>query len=164
MRRIEVTNEHREAAESLSLKKTLNNSITRGGGNLAGALGEVIVCGYCSGEQANTYDYDLIIESYKVDVKTKVYSSRYTPNENWNMNVSAFNTKQKCDMYCFVGVSEDYRECYIYGFVHKADFYERAVFGKKGEKDPNGNGWNFKSDCYNMLVKELGVPKIVKMS
>ena len=32
------------------------------------------------------------------------------------------------------------------------------LFGKKVEIDPMGNGnWKFKSDCYNILIKDLAI-------
>ena len=49
----------------------LNNSILNGGGNLAGFIGEQIVLNVLGGEWINTYEYDLIINGFKVDVKTK---------------------------------------------------------------------------------------------
>ena len=74
------------------------------------------------------------------------------------MNVSDYNTKQKCDLYCFVGVNESNTTAYVYGFMKKKDFYDKAVFGKKGQIDPRGNGkWKFKSDCYNILIKDLAI-------
>ena len=71
MIKIIPTQEQIERAQELFDFKVLNNSITKGDGNLAGALGEVIVCDYYNGEQKNTYDYDLILKGKKIDVKTK---------------------------------------------------------------------------------------------
>ena len=57
----------------------------------------------------NTFDYDLIINNKKIDVKTKRFTSKFTPNKNWTLNIPNYNTKQKCDYYCFVGMSDDYK-------------------------------------------------------
>ena len=73
----------------------MNNSITKGEGNLAGAVGEIIVKDAYKGQGENTYDYDTIIKDYKIDIKTKKFSDQFHPNENWNLNVSDYNTKQK---------------------------------------------------------------------
>lgn len=134
----------------------LNNSITEGDGNVSGALGEIVVRDVYNGKQANTYDYDIILKDKKVDVKTKRFSKKFTPNKNWTFSVADYNTTQKCDYYCFVGVSYDLSTVYIFGFIKKSDFLDRAVFRRKGEIDPNGNGvWTFRADCYNIQVKDL---------
>ncbi len=151
-----VTKEHIEKAKELFEFKKLNNSITEGDGNLAGALGEILVCEYYKGKQENTYDYDLIIKSLKIDVKTKRYTAKFTPTQSWNLNIPDFNTTQACDYYCFVGMPDNYSKAYIYGFISKNEFYEIAKFGKINEIDPNGDGkWKFRADCYNILISKL---------
>ena len=156
MKKFLITKSQLERAKKLFDFKELNNSITKGEGNLAGAVGEIIVKDVYQGSGENTYDYDTIIKDYKIDIKTKKFSDQFHPNSNWNLNVSDYNTKQKCDAYCFVGVNESNTVAYVYGFIKKKDFYDKAVFGKKGQIDPRGNGkWKFKSDCYNILIKDL---------
>ena len=153
---VSVTEFHLTRARDLFDFQKLKNSITDGEGNLAGALGEIIVCEYYNFEQTNTFDYDLKINSTRIDVKTKRFTPRYTPDKSWNINVSDFNTRQDCDHYCFVGIADDYSCAYIYGFIAKKEFFKIAVFGKKNDIDPNGNGsWKFKSDCYNILISQL---------
>lgn len=118
--------------------------------------GEILMADKFKGKQANTFDYDIIIQGYNIDVKTKRFTAKFTPNPNWNLNIPDFNTTQKCDFYCFVGMADDYKRAYFYGFIKRDDFYKKAVFGKKGEIDPNGNGiWTFRADCYNLLISEL---------
>lgn len=151
-----ITENHLDTARKLFDFKKLKNSITDGDGNLAGALGEIIVCDYYNAMQDNTFDYDLKINNITIDVKTKRYTSKFKPNTNWNLNVSDFNTKQDCDHYCFVGIADDYSQAYIYGFISKKEFFNVAKFGKNGELDPYGNGkWTYKSDCYNILISQL---------
>lgn len=145
-----------DRAKKLFDFKKLNGSITDGDGNLAGALGEVIVCEHYKGKQQNTFDYDLILNSLRIDVKSKRFTSKFTPNKNWNLNISDFNTRQDCDHYCFVGISDDYKQAFIYGFISKSEFFKVAIFGKKGQIDPNGNGvWTYRADCYNILISQL---------
>ena len=65
-----------DEAQNLYTFKNLKGSITNGQSNIYGALGEVIVYDYFKDKKfniikQNTYDYDLIINGYKVDVKTK---------------------------------------------------------------------------------------------
>lgn len=161
MIKIAPSNEQIRRAQRLFDFKVLNNSITDGDGNLAGALGEIIVCDHYNAEQKNTYDYDIVMRNaqgytFKVDVKTKRFTQGITPQPNWAAAVSNYNTRQECDYYCFVGVAYDFSVAYIYGFIQKDDFYQQSIFGKKGEIDPYGNGvWTFTSDCYLMQIKDL---------
>lgn len=156
MELLSISDEQMKRAKELFEFKRLNNSITKGEGNLAGALGEILMADKFKGKQANTFDYDIIIQGFYIDVKTKRFTAKFTPNPNWNLNIPDFNTTQKCDYYCFVGMADDYKRAYFYGFIKRDDFYKKAVFGKKGEIDPNGNGtWTFRADCYNLLISEL---------
>lgn len=159
MIQLSITDEQFKRAVELFEFKKLNNSITQGEGNLAGALGEILIVDKFSGLQANTYDYDIIINGYYIDVKTKRFTAKFTPTRDWNLNIPDFNTTQKCDHYCFVGMADDYKNAYLYGFISRDNFYKKAVFGKEGEIDPNGNGtWKFRADCYNILISELKLP------
>lgn len=157
MVKLRPTKEQIEEAQKLFNFGKLKNSVTKGSGNLAGALGEILVRDAYSGKQENTFDYDLILNSKKVDVKTKRFSNIQKPIAKWNASVLAFNTKQKCDWYCFVGISNNYKVAYIYGFKEKDVFYKDATLGKKGEVDPNGSGnkWKFREDTYYMSIKNL---------
>ena len=147
-----------ERGKKLFPFKGLKNSITKGLGNMIGAVGEIVVCDTYGGVQQNTYDYDLLINGYKIDVKTKNLSRKATPQDGWNAQVSDFNTTQKCDFYCFVFVTDDFKTAFIGGFIAKDRFYEKATFNKKGEV--NGYlGWVYKSNCYNIPLRELRYPK-----
>lgn len=161
MIKIIPTQDQKHRAKELFDFKVLNNSITDGNGNIAGALGEVVVCDNYNAEQQNTYDYDIIMRNsygkpFKVDVKTKRFTQGITPQPNWAAAVSNYNTRQDCDYYCFVGMAYDLSVAYIYGFIQKDIFYKQSIFGKKGAIDPYGNGvWTFASDCYLMQIKDL---------
>jgi hypothetical protein len=87
MKKFLVTKSQLERAKKLFDFKELNNSITKGEGNLAGAVGEIVVKDAYKGTGENTYDYDTIIKDYKIDIKTKKFSDQFTPNKNWNLNV-----------------------------------------------------------------------------
>ena len=157
MKKLKVSPDQIARAKLLFDFKALNNSITSGEGNLAGALGEILIADrYKVLNEFNTYDYDLVIKDKTVDVKTKRYKRNRSANSKVNLNVAAFNTIQKCDYYCFVGVSYDLQEAFLYGFIKKDDFYHKAVFHRAGEVDPNGDGiWRFRCNCYNILPKDL---------
>ena len=152
---LNITKESIAEAKKLYDFGILNNSYTQGEGNKCGALGEVLVRQYYNAIQENTYDYDLIIDNKKIDVKTKRYNARLTPTMKWTASVLAFNTKQKCDYYCFVGMSDDYKKAYLYGFIAKDEFYKTAIFRKKGDIDPNGSRFKFRADSYSTTISEL---------
>ena len=143
-----------EKAKKLYGFNALRGSITKGKSNIYGALGEVIVSDYFNNmnvEFKSTYDYDMIINGYKVDVKTK--HTTVTPKENYNCSISSFNTRQKCDYYFFLRINKNLKEAYMLGYIKKDEFFKKAVFNKKGELDING--WSFKDDCYNLEIKYL---------
>lgn len=156
MKIIKITKEQIERAKKLYPFKNLKGSITKGKSNIYGALGEIIVFDEYSKDGFNidfnsTYDYDLIINNYKIDVKTK--RTTVLPKNNYLCSISSFNTKQKCDIYFFLRINENLKECYLLGYKSKIDFFKEATFNKKGSLDVNG--WVFKDDCYNLKINML---------
>ena len=153
---LHITEDQRIRAKELYEFKILKGSVTKGKGNIYGALGEIIVQDYylSKGKDVNyvgSYDYDLIINEYKIDVKSKVTS--VIPKGNYNCCVYSYNTRQKCDYYMFVRIKFDLTIGYILGGIKKEEFYNKAIFNKKGDYD--GNGYYFLGDCYNLKIKEL---------
>lgn len=139
--------------ESIRLGK-LNNSITKGEGNIAGIIGEMMVSYYLKIKRENTYEYDLISPDLKkYDVKTKRCS--YKPESNFTVSVCALNITQKCDGYIFVRINNNLSIGWILGYMPKIEYFNNAKFCKKDDIDPDGNGWKFKEDCYNMYIKDL---------
>lgn len=73
---VDVTKEQLSRAETRFEFQELNGSITKGDGNLAGALGEIVVLDILE-ERGNdvadvsTYDYDLKANGLTIDVKVK---------------------------------------------------------------------------------------------
>ena len=114
----------------------LNKSILNGAGTLAGFIGEQVALQVMGGEWSNTYDYDIVLDNGQtVDV----------------------NTKQKCDIYAFVRVKKDLSVAWFLGSKNKAEYFENAVFKKKGDKDGDNN-FVVRSDCYNMAITDLDQP------
>jgi len=101
---IEITKEMKKRAWRKAREMgVIYNSIMKGGGNIAGFLGEEIANSLIEGTVNNTYDYDITSKSgIKYDVKTKRCTS--APKPNYECSVANFNTKQKCDRYAFVRV------------------------------------------------------------
>ena len=129
----------------------LKNSITEGRGNIIGFLGEELIKKYLGIQDNNTYEYDLIYKNKKLEVKTKARTVE--PRPFYNATVSSYNPNQKCDYYIFTSVLKDYSFGWICGFISKHDFFENAVFNKKG--DYESNTFKFRSDCYNIQYDKL---------
>lgn len=136
----------------------LNNSIMSGDGNIAGFLGEECVKKYLGlklGTEENTFDYDLIYQGKKIDVKSK--RTTVIPRMDHECSVAAFNTRQNCDFYLFTRVlfnGEVAQKVYIMGYMNKNDYYEKARFLKKGDIDGTNN-FIVREDCYNMYYSDL---------
>ena len=130
----------------------LNNSILNGGGNLAGFIGEQIVLFVLGGEWINTYQYDLIIKGYKVDVKTKQTSVKPLPH--YECSITEANSSQECDYYAFTRVKKDFSVGWYLGIMRKQDYFLNATFLKKGEVDPSNN-YVVRASCYNLPISKL---------
>ena len=152
---IDTTEKQITAAETLYPFAALRGSISKGYSNKYGALGEIVVNDYFKKirevDFTSTYDYDMIIDGKKVDVKAKQCNT--TPLPEYLCSISSFNTKQKCDFYFFCRVKKDFSKCYILGYISKKRFYKEAFFKKKGELDING--WEFKDDSYHIQISKL---------
>jgi len=156
MKIIKITKEQIERAKNLYPFNKLKGSITKGKSNIYGALGEIIIYDINKKKGLNvyfnsTYDYDLIIENYKVDVKTK--RTTVIPKPYYLCSISSFNTRQKCDFYFFLRINENLKDCYLLGYKKKIDFFNESIFNKKGSLDVNG--WAFKDDCHNLKIEML---------
>lgn len=151
---LQISETQKQRAKALYPFTSLNGSITSGKSNIYGAIGEVVIFDYFSNHTIDhraTYDYDMVIDGYTVDVKTK--HTTVKPKPNYNCSISAFNTKQKCDYYFFCRALKDLSKIYLLGYISKIKFFQSATFNKKGEYD--ANGFYFKDDCYNLPIKYL---------
>lgn len=153
MKHIKILKEDIELARKMSDNMgALNNSITKGQGNIIGFLGEIIVAQYLDITLNNTYDYDLIYNDKKIDVKSKKVSS--PPRDYYECSVAALNTKQKCDLYVFTRIKNDLSEGWILGCLEKEKYLTASTFLKKGSIDPDNN-WKVSTDCYNLPINKL---------
>ena len=145
-----------EARHKMLEMGLLHQSILNGGGTLAGFIGEQVALKVMGGKWLNTYDYDIMLGNGKVvDVKTKQTS--VAPMPHYECSVTAKNTMQKCDMYAFVRVKKDLSTAWFLGSKDKTEYFDNAVFKKKGDKDDDNN-FVVRSDCYNMAITELDQP------
>ena len=131
----------------------LNNSITKGQGNVAGFVGEIVTAEILGAIQDNTYDYDLVLlNGETVDVKTKRTS--VTPLPHYDCSVAKLSTHQQCDNFAFVRVKNDYSVAWFLGMIPRLQYYEVARYMNKGDVDPD-NGYVVKSSCYNLSIEDL---------
>ena len=139
----------REKASSVGI---LQGSITGGTRNVIGAIGEVIVADSINADEISTYDYDLVKDGKRIDVKTKRCNTKPLPN--YDCSVALHGTKQDCDAYVFVRILTDMSKAWILGGISKHKFYKEATLYRKGDIDYN-NGYTFKADCYNLQISQL---------
>ena len=153
MRHINITSEDITKANILAEEMgQLKNSITKGQGNIHGFLGEIIVSKFLGVEISNTYDYDMVFNNTKIDVKTKRVTT--PPKDYYECSVADLNTKQKCDVYVFTRILKDMTTGWILGYLNKEDYFKKSTFLKKGEIDPSNN-WKVSTDCYNLSINKL---------
>ena len=57
-------------------------------------------------------------------------------------------------MYAFTRVHKDYSVGWFLGMLNKKEYFDKAVFMKKGSLDP-ANGYTVRADCYNVPISEL---------
>ena len=79
------TNRAREKASTVGI---LQGSITGGTSNVVGAIGEIIVADSIEAEQMNTYDYDLVKDGMRIDVKTKRCNCYTFKADCYNLQIS----------------------------------------------------------------------------
>lgn len=136
----------------------LNNSITKGDGNIAGFLGEFIAAQNIGAEVNNTYEYDLLVGERIIDVKTKRCTSK--PRDFYECSIAAYNTKQKCDVYVFTrllwhkATPKVWERGWLLGWIPKEEYFRKATHLLKGHVDKS-NGFTVKADCFNLKISCL---------
>jgi hypothetical protein len=155
--RLEQIEQAKRMAEALG---ELNNSIEKGGGNLYGFLGEILVAEAIGARHENSFEYDLVLPHKGGDITIDVKSKHCTspPYPFYECSVADFNTDQKCDYYVFVRIHKDLKLAWILGKIKRDEFYKKAVCRKKGELDPNAKkeqNYRFHADCYNLAIHDL---------
>jgi len=164
MIKVPITDKMRSYAHAKAKELgVLNNSITRGKGNVIGFLGEVMVADYFGCKLDNSYQHDLMSPNgILLEVKTK--KTTVTPKDYYEVSIARFNTKQSCDYYVFCRVLEDQSIGWILGYDTPTFYKETCKFLKKGEVDPDNN-YTVKADCYNKPINKLTFPdKLCKVS
>jgi len=148
-----TTDQLKEAKRLATEMGAIKNSVMSGQRNFVGFVGEVVVRDLLKCQHKSNKDYDMVLEDGRtVDVKT--FSSRMAPQPSFDCNIMKSSTHQKCDMYIFSGYNKDQNKLYVCGYVPREEYYSKAVFRKKGAKDPK-NGIIYRSDSYSIPVGYL---------
>jgi hypothetical protein len=102
---------------------------------------------------AQNFNYDLLIDGYKIECKT--LASNVPAHINFNCHLSTFNDKQDCDYYCFIHALNDYSKVWIKGMLPKHEVNQLKEFKRKGELDGK---FAFKEDTW--IIKNYQLKKI----
>jgi len=139
----------------------IKNSITNGGGNYAGRLGELALAKHLGVGVMDHKDYDLIYNGKMVEVKTKRRATK--PKSNYTVNVAYTSIHQKPDKYAFLSLEysdrdgggnySDLQHIWLCGYKSAEQFFEESEFWPKGTPDPPF----FKThrDMYVLTIGEL---------
>jgi len=157
-----------EKAESLG---SINNSITRGKGNVAGYLAEIALNEYLNSQNVSCnaglekFNFDLIKGGKKIEVKTK--RRTVDPQPHYEVSIAETSKHQQPDVYSFVSITFKKREgrgrssvykgvdkIWLCGFMPRDEYFERARFIPKGEIDPSNNFLTH-ANMFNMKMLDL---------
>lgn len=147
---VKISEDQIARANKLYPFENLRGSIMRGESDLYGALGEILIRDHFDDRKLileSTYEYDLIIDDLRVDVKTK--KTAVYPQPNYTCSITH---KQKCDYYHFVRILGDLTTGYLLGYI-EADILHHTPFKKKGELDDSG--FVYKADGYHIKIEQL---------
>jgi hypothetical protein len=142
-------------AKNLYEFQVLNNSITEGDGNAAGAMAEICFFDYFKDKgkeiiHAQHYDYDFILNQKKIEIKaTRVNNP---PRLAHQFKLPCNHYDQQCDFYCCIYVMNDFSKVFINGYISKKDFFNNAVLHLEGEKD---NNFTFRCDTKTITIAQL---------
>ena len=129
----------------------LRNSVMNGERNTVAFLGEQIFLKGIGGEYKGLYDYDILYDGKRYEIKSK---ERYNPPQlGYDCTVFAYNTIQETDYYAFTSILKDYSKGWIVGYVLKEEFYKKAMFKPKGSLFENQ--LVAKGDAYQLLISKL---------
>jgi hypothetical protein len=150
-----ITPEQLEKAKHRNTFGILKNSLKNGEGNYLGSVGEIVLIDHYKNkgvkfEDGQKYDYDFIINDYKIDVKTQ--SLKYKPKPNFTCHIPNFNIKQDCDFYAFMFINLETNDAYCEGMIRKKDWKLIAKLKKQGEM---GYVKPFATDTWICLISDL---------
>jgi hypothetical protein len=150
-----ITPEQLEKAKHRNTFGILKNSIKKGEGTYLGSVGEVVLIDYYKNkevkfEDKQNFDYDFIINDFKIDVKTQ--SMKYKPKPYFTCHIPNFNIKQDCDFYAFMFINLETNDAYCEGMIRKKDWKLVSKLKKQGEM---GHVKPFATDTWICLISDL---------
>jgi hypothetical protein len=150
-----ITPEQLERAKHRNTFDVLKNSIKNGEGTYLGSVGEVVLIDYYKNKEVKfkdeqNFDYDFIINDFKIDVKTQ--SMKYKPKPYFTCHIPNFNIKQDCDFYAFMFINLETNDAYCEGMIRKKDWKLIAKLKKQGEM---GYVKPFATDTWICLISDL---------
>jgi hypothetical protein len=159
---------------------SINNSILRGGGNIAGYLGEEAVASYIGAnivscdEGVDKYNHDILYDKDRLEIKTK--RRTVSPKDFYDVSVAETSKHQRPDTYIFLSLEFDRvngrgRSKKYYGLKHvwlcgqmdADEYFDRATLWEAGKVDTSNN---FKThvNMYNLPIKSLDFLKYSEKS
>jgi len=145
-----------EAISKSNQLRILNNSITNGEGNVAGYIGQLAFIQLFDGQDADTFDYDVLHPDLgKVEVKTKRQNVNYV-NLNFEGSIADYNPNQEYDHVAFFRVNVNEKKGWFCGFTTKDGFDKLSRNMCKGKVDKeSSNSFEVKADCRNIYYSQL---------
>ena len=158
----------KEKAASLG---SINNSILKGGGKIAGYLGEEELAPYIDAQIVSNnrgldkYNHDLLLDcGHRLEVKTK--RRTVPPKSYYDVSIAETSRHQKPDLYAFISLEFDratkthpkkyygLKNVWLCGFMSSYEYWERAKLWESGKIDRTNN---FKThvNMYNLPIGEL---------
>ena len=130
-----------------------------------GFVGEQLVLHHLkTAVDVNHYDYDLIFNGLKIEVKTVSCNTKpalhYLCTVNSSQDVGA--RKQLADYYIFTRVLENLTIGWILGYMRCSEFFERGRYIEKGSPPVDGISF-LKANATVLQIKELRLMKTDKM-
>lgn len=139
----------------------LNNSITKGRGNLAGRVGELAFARYLGVVLLDMKDYDLTYKGEKLEVKTKRRTA--TPLPHYDVSIPATSAHQRPDRYVFISLEFERKsgrsyyglqKIWLVGDMGADEYFKKAHKYTKGVYT-GSNRFLTLADMWNMPISNL---------
>ena len=132
-------------SKAQQIPKDLSNTIKDG--RFDGCLGEVVFLkGLPGSVSLNTWSWDIIYKTYKIEIKTQYRTVK--PKDNYSCSIPWSSTHQTPELYVWVSLFR-HEKAFICGYITPNLFYDKAEYIKKGEEEGD-----------NLFVERKGSYKI----
>lgn len=161
----------RKAVDKANQLGQIPNSITKGAGNTAGYLAEIALAKHLNCENVSCdlgeekYNYDLIKNGNKIEVKTK--RRTVDPLPQYEVSIAETSKHQQTDFYAFISITFGYKDgfgrnakyfypeaIWLCGFMRSEDYFKKARYLKKGQVDRT-NGFTVHANMFNLPIYDL---------